>query len=383
LYLYGTDGHLIKQLTQGDFMVLSSAGSLVGRNGGLVGVDEAAGWVYFTSNKQAFKERHLYRVKLDGTELERLTQQRGVHVIGFSPGMSYYFDTYSNSQMPPELSLYKTEGAKVVTVAPSARYLMEKFRLNSPEFDSFAAEDGLELPVMLIKPVNFDPKKKYPAIVYVYGGPGSQQVVDRWRDRWLWHRLLAQEGFFVFVFEVRAGLAMSKALETSVYKQAYGMQNVKDILSGVAWLEKFPFIEQNRLGIWGWSGGGCTTLYTMTHSDVFKSAIAVAPVSDWHYYDTIYTERYQSTPQDNPEGYKETSSVLAAKNFKGRLLIVHGTYDDNVHPQNTYAFINSLIKNNIPFELMIYPWRKHGIRDTPARIHLYNLMLDFWKRNLK
>lgn len=383
LYLLGTDGQLIEQLTKGDFMVLSSAGSLVGRNGGLVGVDEKDRWIYFTSNKHALKERHLYRIKLDGTGMERLTQQKGVHVIDFSPYMCYYFDTYSNSQFPPELSLYKTEGTKIWTVAPSAKNLLKKFNLSSPEFHNFSAEDGLDLPAMMTKPVNFDPKKKYPAIIYVYGGPGSQQVVDRWRDRWLWHSLLAQEGFFVFVFEVRAGVGKNKALETSVYRRAYGMQNVKDILSGVRWLEKFPFIDKNRLGIWGWSGGGCTTLYTMTHSDVFKAAIAVAPVSDWRYYDTIYTERYQSTPQDNPEGYQETSSVLAAKNLKGRLLIVHGTYDDNVHPQNTFAFINSLIENNIPFELMIYPWRKHGIRDMPASIHLYNLMLDFWKRNLK
>jgi dipeptidyl-peptidase-4 len=383
LYLYGTDGQLIEQLTKGDFTVLSSAGSFVARNGGLVGVDEKDRWIYFISNKQALKERHLYRIKLDGTGLERLTHQRGVHFIDFSPCMGYYFDTYSNSQFPTELSLYKTEGTKIATVAPSAKNLLKKFNLSSPEFHNFSAEDGLDLPAMMTRPVNFDPKKKYAAIIYVYGGPGSQQVTDSWRDRWLWHSLLAQEGFFVFVFEVRAGLGKNKALEASVYRRAYGMQNVKDILSGVRWLEKFPFIDKSRLGIWGWSGGGCTTLFTMTHSDVFKAAIAVAPVSDWRYYDTIYTERYQSTPQDNPEGYQETSSVLAAKNLKGRLLIVHGTYDDNVHPQNTYAFINSLIKNNIPFELMIYPWRKHGIRDTPARIHLYNLMLDFWKRNLK
>ncbi len=177
-------------------------------------------------------------------------------------------------------------------------------------------------------------------------------------------------------------MGKSKATETSVYKQAYGIQNLKDILDGVKWLKSFPFIDEKRLGIWGGSGGGCTTLFVMTHSDVFKAGISLYPVSDWYYYDTIYTERYQSTPEDNPEGYKATSSVLAAKNLKGRLLIVHGTYDDNVHPQNTEAFINELIKHNIQFELMIYPWRKHGIGDLPARIHLYTLMLDFWKRNL-
>lgn len=383
LYLYRIDGHLIRQLTKGNFMVFSSRRALTSRNGGLTGVDEEAGWVYFTSNKHALKERHLYRIKIEGTGLERLSIEDGVHNVSFSPCMKYFLETYSNSQTPPGLSLYKADGTKIKTIIPSAKNSLENFELTYPEFHTFTADDGLELPAVMTKPINFDPKKKYPAIVYVYGGPGSQQVVDRWRDRWLWHSLLAQEGFFVFVFEVRAGVGKNKALETSVYKQAYGMKNVRDILAGVHWLKKMPCIDQDRLGIWGWSGGGCTTLYTMTHSDAFKAGIAVAPVSDWHFYDTIYTERYQGTPQNNPEGYKETSSVLAARNLKGRLLIVHGTYDDNVHPQNTYAFIQALIENKIDFEMMIYPWRKHGIRDNPALIHLYNLMLNFWRRNLK
>jgi len=382
LYLYQRDGRLVRQLTKGDFMVCASAGALVSRNSGLVGVDEKAGCVYFTSNKQALKERHLYRIRMDGKDLERLSRETGVHAVSFSESMEYFLDTHSNSQSPPSLSLYRTSGQKILTITPSAKSFLKNFNLSFPEFHTFEAEDGLELPAVIFKPFAFSPEKKYPAVVYVYGGPGAQVVVDRWSSRALWHSLLAQEGFFVFVFEVRAGMGKNKALETSVYRNAYGMQNVKDILSGLRWLKSMPYIDSERLGIWGWSGGGCTTLYTMTHSDAFKAAIAVAPVTDWYFYDTIYTERYMSTPQDNQEGYKETSSVLATQNLKGKLLIVHGTYDDNVHPQNTLAFINKLIENNISFELMIYPWRKHGIRDTPASVHLYNLMIDFWKRNL-
>lgn len=382
LYLYELNGKLISQITKGDFMVIPSEGALVSGNGGLAGVDEKRGWVYFTANKDALKERHLYRIKMDGSGLERLSKGEGVHAINFSPDMMYYFDTYSSSSNPPELTLHRAVGEKVKVISQPALGFLRKFNLTSPEFHTFRTSDGLELPAMMTKPTHFDPARKYPAIVYVYGGPGSQQVVDRWRDREQWHSILAQEGFFVFVIEVRTGIGKNKVLETSVYKRAYGMQNVKDILAGVHWIKQMPFIDKDRLGIWGWSGGGCTTLFTMTHSDVFKAGIAVAPVSDWHFYDTIYTERYQSTPQENPDGYKETSSVLAAKNLNGHLLIVHGTYDDNVHPQNTYAYINFLIEHNISFELMIYPWRKHGISDTPAKIHLYNLMLDFWKRNL-
>lgn len=382
LYLYQRDGQLVRQLTKGEYMVLSSEGALVSGNGGLVGIADQD-WVYFTSNEHALKERHLYRIKLDGTGLTRLTDKAGVHMVKFSPGAEYFLDTFSNSSTPPSLTLYQAYGKKLVDVAPPAMDLLQGLYLAYPEFHVFSTEDGLELPAMMTRPVNFSPQRKYPAIVYVYGGPGSQQVVDRWSGRWQWHSLLAQEGFFVFVFEVRAGMGKSKALETSVYRRAYGMQNVNDILAGVRWLQSLPFIDQDRIGIWGWSGGGCMTLYAMTHCDAFKAGIAVAPVSDWHFYDTIYTERYQGTPLDNPEGYKETSSVLAVSNLKGKLLIVHGTYDDNVHPQNTYAFINELIEHNIPFELMIYPWRKHGISDTPARVHLYTLMLDFWERNLK
>lgn len=383
LYLYDIGGRLLRQLTEGEFMVLSSEGQLTMGNGGLVSIDEKEVCVYFTSKKHALNESHLYRVKLDGTGLQRLTCREGVHVVSFSPDYKYFLDVYSNASTSPSLSLHRADGEEIVVLSPSAKGLLQDFNLTFPEFYTFPTDDGLELPAMMTRPAHFSPQKKFPAIVYVYGGPGAQQVVDSWRSRWLWHSLLAQEGFFVFVFEVRAGMPKNKALETSVYRRAYGMQNVKDILAGVRWLRRLPFIDADRIGIWGSSGGGCTTLYTMTHSDAFRAGIAVSPVSDWHFYDTIYTERYQGTPQDNPEGYLETSSVEAASNLKGKLLIVHGTYDDNVHPQNTYAFINKLIKHNIPFELMIYPWRKHGISDTPARIHLYTVMLDFWRRNLK
>lgn len=382
LYLFYRNGQLIRQLTKGEFMVLSTEGAFVGSKSGLVGIDDQS-WVYFTSNQHALKERHLYRVKLDGTELTRLTDRAGAHSVTFSPGGEYFLDTFSSSSTSPSLTLYQAEGKILGDVVPSAKDHLQGLDLIFPEFHSFPTDDGIELPAMMIRPANFSAQRKYPAIVYVYGGPGSQQVVDRWSSRGMWHSLLAQEGFFVFVFEVRAGMGKSNALETSVFRRAYGVQNVKDILAGVRWLRTMPFIDQERIGIWGWSGGGCTTLYTMTHCDAFKAGIAVAPVSDWHFYDTIYTERYQGMPQDNPEGYKETSSVLSASNLKGKLLIIHGTYDDNVHPQNSYAFINELIKHNIPFELIIYPWRKHGISDPPARVHLYSLMLDFWRRNLK
>jgi len=315
--------------------------------------------------------------------MEQLTRGEGVHFARFSPGMKYFFEDSSSSSEPPSLHLCRADGRRIVTVAESAKSALEGLDLTRPEFLTFRTEDGIELPAMMTRPPRFDPAKKYPVIVNVYGGPAAQNVVDSWSQDLLWNAFLAQQGYVVCVLEVRAGMSSSKALETSVYGKAYGMENVRDILAGVAGLKSLPYVDPERLGLWGWSGGGCTTLYTMTHSDVFKAAIAVAPVSDWRFYDSIYTERFQGTPAENPSGYEETSSVKAASNLKGRLLIVHGTYDDNVLPQNTYAFIDKLIEGRIPFDLMIYPWRKHGISDPPATLDLYGRMLRFWDQNLK
>lgn len=383
LYLYRLDGRLIRQLTMGNYRVLPPDRTTQSKFGGLVGVDEKKGLVYFTANKEALKERHLYRINLNGKDLKRISIGAGVHGTIFSPDMKYYLDIYSSASLPEEMTLFNADGTKRLTVTPAAKEILTQWNIVPPEFSTFKTTDGLELPIMMTKPLHFDQTKKYPAIIYVYGGPTAQQVVDNWSNRRVfWSNLLGREGYFNFVVEVRAGLGKNRAIETSVYKQAYGMQNVKDILDGVKWIKEKSYIDPNRIGIWGGSGGGCTTIYTMTHTDVFKAGISLFPVSDWLYYDSIYTERFLNTPQENPEGYRDTSAVLSVHNLKGHLLIAHGTYDDNVHPQNTWAFINELIAKNIQFELMIYPWRKHGISDYPGRVHSYTLMLDFWKRNL-
>lgn len=381
LYLYETSGRLSNRLTQGEFMVVS--GVLATLNNGLAGVDERSGWVYFISNQVALQERHLFRVRLDGTKMEQLSRGDGIHYARFSPSMKYFFEYFSRSAEPASLYLCRADGQRIATMAESAKSEIEGLDLSQPEFMTFRTEDGIELPAMITRPPRFDPTKKYPVIMNVYGGPSAQTVVDAWSSGQFWGQFLAQQGYIVCVLDVRAGMSDSKATQASVYRRAYGMQNVLDILAGVKGLMNLPYVDSKRLGLWGWSGGGCTTLYTMTHSDVFKAAIAVAPVSDWRFYDSIYTERYQGTPEDNASGYEETSSVKAALNLKGRLLIVHGTYDDNVLPQNTYAFINKLIEGQIPFDLMIYPWRKHGISDLPATRDLYRRMLTFWNQNLK
>ena len=382
LYLYSIDGTLIRPLTRGEFLVLSAAGDLSNRNRGLVAVDEKAGWVYFTSNKEALPDRHLYRAKLSGSELELLSRGAGVHAPVFSPSGRYYLETYSNCATPPQLALHDAKGKQLEVVTPPMDDLLKRFGLAHREMRSYPTSDGLDIAVLETRPAVLEPGRKYPALVYVYGGPGSQEAMNEWPRR-LWDDLMAQEGYVCFFVEVRAGMSKSKAVETSSHRRAYGMQNVRDILDAVRWIKALPYVDGGRLGLWGGSGGGCTTLYTITHSDVFRAAISLFPVSDWYYYDSIYTERYQDRPQDNPQGYAETSSVLAAGDIKGKLLIVHGTYDDNVHPQNTEAFIHELIQRDIPFEMMIYPWQKHGIAAPADQLHLRRLMLDFWNRNLR
>lgn len=381
LYLYSVDGALIRPLTWGPYLVLSAEGDQSNRNRGLVAVDEKAGWVYFTSNRGALTDRHLYRCRLTGSEPELLSRGAGVHVPALSPSGRFYLESHSDCATPPELALHGSDGRTLGTVAPRATEVLKPFSLARHEMRTYPTSDGLDIAVLETRPAVLEPGRRYPALVCVYGGPGSQEATNVWPYR-LWDDLMAQAGYVSYFVEVRAGMAKSKALETSSHREAYGMQNVRDILDAVRWIKAQPYIDGARLGLWGGSGGGCTTLYTMTHSDVFKAGISLYPVSDWHFYDTIYTERYLDRPQDNPEGYRETSSVLAAGNLKGKLLIVHGTYDDNVHPQNTEAFIHELIQRGIPYEMMIYPWQKHGIGAPADQRHLRALMLEFWNRAL-
>lgn len=383
LYLYGSDGTLIRQLTAGSFSVVSASGGLLSGAGGLVGVDEKKGVVYFTANEKSLRERHLYRVKMDGKGLTRLSNGDGTHAVSFSPDMGYYLEVYSNSVRSGELALYRADGRLQSVITPYAKEELASWELVAPEFDTYKAEDGLDIPIQVFKPSHYDELRRYPAIIYVYGGPVAQQVVDTWNGRKvLWANLLNREGYFVFVVDVRAGAGISKSVTTSVYGQAYGMPNVRDIQAALRWIKRKPYIDGKRMGIWGGSGGGCTTIYMMTRVKDFKAGISLFPVSDWLYYDTIYTERFLDMPQDNPDGYRDTSAVIGGSGLSGRLLIVHGTYDDNVHPQNTWAFINELILFNIQFDMMVYPWRKHGISDHSGRVHLYTMMLDFWRKNL-
>jgi len=382
IYRYSIDGKLINPVTSGDWAVAASGGSAYWVRSSISAVDENKGIVYFTGNEKSNFEKHLYRVNLDGSGLQRITKEEGTHKISFSPSKNFYTDTYSNIKTPNVISLYKCDGSFVKQIASYDKDKLSSLDIQKPEQFTIKAKDGFPLPAEIVKPKDFNPGKKYPLIVYVYGGPSAPQIKNEWRTSLYYDQVLLNNGYLVAIIDNRASTAISKKLENLLLHNMSGSVELNDLLDGVRWFKKQPYIDSTRIGVWGWSGGGSFTLNAMTNSSEFKAGIAVAAVTDWRFYDTRFGEMGMKTEEINKEGYRNTSLLNSAKNLHGKLMIVHGTYDDNVHIQNAWAFIDELIKAGIIFELQVYPMRQHGISDRPARIHLYNTMIDFWKRNL-
>ena len=382
LYQFNKNGSLVGQVTKGSWALRSSGGPFWLRQS-VVNIDEEHSQVYFTSLEKSSIERHLYRIGLDGSGLQRITREEGVHKVSFSPDGKYYFDTYSNINTLPAFALYSRDGERLTVIAEPRQELLEELQLQTPELFTIPTTDGFPMPAQILKPKDFNPGKKYPLIFNIYGGPSAPTVFNRWQGLSLFFdNMLLNRGYLVVKFDHRSATAISKILENRLLKMASGPREIVDIVDGIRWLKSQPYVDPNRVGIWGWSGGGSFTLNSMTNTREFKAGISVAPVTDWHYYDTKWAEFTMKRPQDNPEGYEKTSFVKTAKNLHGRLLLVHGTYDDNVHPQNSWHFIDELVKENIMFDMMFYPMRKHGIADDPAKIHLYNKMLEFWQEYL-
>lgn len=382
LYRYTMEGKLVNQITKGDW-ALCSCGS--GRSWILKSVgaiDEENEWIYFAGLKESSIERHLYRVKFDGTAMERISKEEGMHKVSFSADGKYYFDAYSNISTLLRLSLHKNNGKLLSVLAEPRPELLERFDIQYPELITVAAEDGFAMPASLLKPKDFDAGKKYPVIINVYGGPAAPIVSNGWKSSIYADQILLDKGYLVFRVDNRSATGISKKLTNLIVKQMWAECELNDLLAAVKWLKSRRYVDAGRMGIYGWSGGGSFTLLAVTHSKEFKAAIAGAPVTDWRYYNVKWAEAGMKRPQDNPEGYEKTSLVKHAKDLHGRLLIIHGTYDDNVHPQNTWSFVNELVDAGKMFELMVYPMRKHGFSDKPAKIHLLKTMLEFWDRNL-
>jgi len=378
LYRYDNAGQLLNRITSGNWSRRSSGNGSYWVSDAVCGIDQKNQWIYFTALEKSAIERHLYRIKYDGSGFQRISREDGTHKIDFSPDMKYYFDEYSSLTVPPQLRVHKNDGSLLYTLCYSDSVLLDKIDLQYFKHFTIEACDGYQITAALLIPRNFDPQKKYPVIVDVYGGPSAPSVISQWNDDIYFNNLLLQHGYVVFSMNNRSASAESKIQERTILKKLWSDVELNDLLDAVTWLKNQSFIDSSRLGIWGWSGGGMHTLLAMTRSREFKAGIVVGPVSDWLFYDTFYTEFAMKTPADNPDGYAHTSLVERAADLHGRLLMVHGTYDDNVHIQNTWAFANELIKTNKKFDMMIYPMRKHGIDDLPAKIHLYNKMLEFW-----
>ncbi|MGH9729342.1 MAG: DPP IV N-terminal domain-containing protein [Candidatus Acidiferrales bacterium] len=383
LYLYSIEGKELEQLTSGDWQISDISGFGPGGENGIA-VDEANGYVYFPSNKGDTRDLQFYRLALADKSLTRITKSDGTHNVKLAPGARYFEDTFSTAKVPPTEDLYRIDGARVTVLQGNNLPELAEYHLSPVKFPKIQADDGVTLYAKMILPRNFDASKKYPVLINVYGGPHAQEVRNAWGGvDFLWHELMAEKGYIIFTVDNRGSYGRGHLFETPLYHN-FGKIELQDQLAGVRWLKSQSFVDPSRIGIWGWSYGGYMTLYSILNvPGVFKAAVSVAPVTDWKLYDTIYTERYMGTPQENPEGYKNSSPVTYASHLQTQLMEVHGTGDDNVHFANTAEMLNGFIAaGKYPAALMVFPGRGHPISDHPARIQLFERITEFFLKNL-
>ncbi len=374
IYLFDISGKLINQITKGAWEVST-----------LYGLDEANGKIYYQSTERSPLQRDIYSISLDGSEKKQISIASGTNKATFSSDFSYYILDHSSAKSPAYITLNDHTGKVLRVLEDNARlkHIGDDYLLSLKEFFSFNTSEGVQLNGYMIKPANFDPSKKYPVLMYVYGGPGSQNVADSWGGSHVtWFNYLSQQGYIITCVDNRGTGFRGSAFEKSTYKNLGKLETV-DQIEAAKWLAKQPYIDPARIGIWGWSYGGYMSSLAATKGQgIFKMSIAVAPVTSWRYYDSIYTERYLQTPQENPGGYDENSPINFAKDLQGKFLLVHGTGDDNVHFQNSVMFSEALIQANKPFEQAFYPNKAHNISGGNTTLHLYGKLTDFVKANL-
>lgn len=369
IYLYDKNGKKVRQLTKGNYEVLD-----------FYGIDAQQKTVFYSSSEVSATEKHIYSISIDGKNKKKLTSVGTYHSPQFSASMDYFVDTYSSAGVPSTTILCDRNG-KVIKELNNNKSLEQKLdamQLRKPEFFTIKTEDGTLLNAYMIKPADFDASNKYPVFMYLYGGPGSQQVVNRWGGMdYMWFQLLTQKGYIVVCVDNRGTGARGRDFRTITYGQL-GKYETEDQISAARYLGKQSYVDASRIGIFGWSYGGyMSSLCLMKGYDVFKAAIAVAPVTNWKFYDNIYTERYMGTLQTNPNGFDDNAPMAYASNLKGNYLLIHGTADDNVHWQNAVELMNALIKNNKQFQQFSYPDKNHGIYGGNTRYHLYQMMTNF------
>ncbi len=374
LYHYDINGKLITQITKGNWDVID-----------FKGIDEKTKTLFYISTELSPNERDLYSISLDGKNKIKLSDKRGTTDADFSSNFQYYVSTWSDANTPYLVELRDNKGKLIKTLVENKEYKtkISQYELTTKTFFKFKTSEQVELNGWMMKPVNFDSTKKYPVYQFAYGGPGSNECNNQWEIYdYFWHQLLCQQGYIVVCVDGRGTLGRGKAFKHSTYKQLGKLETI-DQIETAKYLGSLNYIDKTRIGFQGWSFGGYLASLLITKgADYFKSAVAVAPVTNWRYYDNIYTERFLRTPQENPSGYDENSPVFFTKKIKGNYLLIHGSADDNVHLQNSMEMTKELVKNNIPFEQFIYPNKNHGIYGGNTRLHLYTKILKFVKDNL-
>ena len=374
LYLYDKNGKNEKQLTNGNWEVTK-----------YYGFDQGSGQVFYNSTQNGSINRDVYSVSIQGTNNKRLTNETGSNNASFSSDFSYFINTYSSATTPYVFTLNEAKNGKVIREIKNNNTLITKLKdyKMSPKEYSTISINGNDLNMYTIKPLDFDETKEYPLFMYQYSGPGSQSVANRWNGgNDYWHQMLAQEGIIVVCIDGR-GTGLKGRDFKKVTQLELGKYEVDDQIAAAQKLGELSYIDANRVGIWGWSYGGFMSSNCLFQgNDTFSMAIAVAPVSSWRFYDTIYTERYMQTPQENPTGYDNNSPITYANKLEGDFLLVHGGADDNVHLQNTLRLSESLIQADKDFDQAIYPDRNHGIYGGKTRSHLYKKMTKFVRESL-
>ena len=372
LYQYKADGAQVRQVTTGRWDIRT-----------FYGIDEASGLIYFSAAERSPIGVDIYRVKLDGSGFTRLSKTPGTHRATFNPSYTQYVDAWSDINTPTQVRLHKADGTEVRVIEANDVAALAEYRLSKPEFLQVKTRDGFVMEAMMLKPPDFNPSRRYPVFQHTYGGPGSQQVTNRWGGPgYLFHQLLAQQGFIVWVLDNRSASGKGVESQWPIY-QRLGELELRDLEDGVTWLKQQPYVDASRIILEGWSYGGFMTSYALTHSTSFAGGIVGAPVTDWRNYDSIYTERYMKMPQNNPDGYAATAPAKKAEKLHGRMLLVHGLTDDNVHVQNSVQLAYEMQKLGKPFDMMFYPRSRHGFTDARLTKHLRQEMLDFALRTAR
>ena len=370
IYLYNIDGTLKRQLTDGEWDVK-----------GVLSVDQERKVVYFKGCIENPFETHLYRTGLNGKGLRRITVSAGTHTVSIDSKNQVYIDRYCDNAIPTRIGLYSIKGKEIAIIDEGASKSLEGYELALPELVRVPTEDGDYVNATIIKPIDFDSTKKYPVIFRIYGGPGSQSIDRSWGgSSFLWSQYMVQNGYIFFRLDNRGTGGRGKKFSTQVYGRL-GEYEVKDMVNGATYLSTLPYIDKDRLGMWGWSYGGYVTIMNLLRAgEYFKAGVAIAPVTDWRNYDSIYTERYMDTPANNPDGYEAGNTLNYAEQLQGKLLLVHGTADDNVHMANTMQLAEKFQMHNKQFDLMLYTGKQHSIYGV--RYHLFKMVSDFFFENL-